>query len=97
MKKETRSYIVNILKSEFFLIDLINMIVGIAVLSFALLAFIKGSMELFGVVFIFGAVLSILNLLKVIIRRSLMGILAFSGLTISMFVMISVIYGYFLR
>lgn len=97
MKKETRSYILNILKSEYFVIDLINMLIGILVLAFAVIAFVHGSMENFGLVFLLGAAMSIFNLVKSVMRKSIMGMVVFSGLTLSMFAMIFVIYGYFLR
>lgn len=97
MKKETRSYILNILKSEYFVIDLINMVIGILVLVFAIIAFLHGNMESFGLVFLLGAAMSIFNLVKSVMRKSLMGMVVFSGLTLSMFAMIFVIYGYFLR
>lgn len=97
MKKETRSYILNILKSEYFVIDLINMLIGILVLVFAVIAFVQGNMENFGLVFLLGAAMSIFNLIKSVMRKSLMGMVVFSGLTLSMFAMIFVIYGYFLR
>lgn len=97
MKKETKSYILNILKSEYFVIDLINMLIGIAVLSSAIIAFIDGSIEMFGIVFVLGATLSVFNLIKSFKRRSRMGIVVFLGLTTAMSIMISVIYGYFLR
>ncbi|MDO4967091.1 MAG: hypothetical protein Q4E51_10360 [Lachnospiraceae bacterium] len=96
MKKESRSYVLNIMKSEYFIIDLINMVIGIAVLVLAVFAFIKGAMETFGVVFILGCAMSIFNMIKCIMRKSAMGIIVFSGLTVAMFVMVSVIYGYFL-
>lgn len=96
MKKETRSYIINILKSEYFLIDLINMIIAIAVLAFAIIAFITGKMSSFGIVFVCGALMSIANLIKTLMRKSLMGSILFSGLTVLMFIMTFVIYGFYL-
>lgn len=96
MKKETKSYILNIIKSDYFIIDLVNMIVGIAVLAFAVIAFINGSMSSFGLVFILGALMSLINLAKSLMRKSYMGIFVFVGLTGAMFAMIFVIYGYFL-
>lgn len=96
MKKETSTYILNITKSEYFLIDLLNLFLGMAILVFSVIAFINGKMESFGIVFILGAILSILNLIKTIMRKSFIGIALFSGLTVGMFVMIAVLYGYFL-
>jgi len=96
MNKETRTYILNITKSEYFLIDLLNLLAGIAVLIFSIKSFITGRMENFGLVFIIGAILSLFNLIKTAMRKSFVGMLLFSVLTIAMFVMIAVIYGYFL-
>ena len=84
------------MKSEYFIIDLINMVIGMAVLCLAVFAFITGKMETFGIVFILGCAMSIFNMIKCIMRKSPMGIVIFSGLTIAMFALISVIYGYFL-
>lgn len=96
MKKETKAYILNILKSEYFAIDLVNMFVGIAVLAMAVFAFITGSiMDFFGV-FIMGAILATIHLFKSVKRKSPMGIVMFSGLTVAMFAMLCIIYGYFI-
>lgn len=96
MKKETKAYILNILKSEYFGIDLVNMLVGIAVLGMSVLAFITGSITDFFIVFILGALLATIHLFKSVKRKSPMGMVMFSGLTIAMFAMICIIYGYFL-
>lgn len=96
MKKETSTYIINIAKSEYFFIDFLNQLIGIAILVFSVIAFMTGAMETFGFVFILGALLSIFNLVKTLKRKSIVGSMMFSGLTIAMFAMIAVIYGYFL-
>lgn len=96
MKKETSTYILNITKSEYFIIDLTNLFIGIGVLVFSVMAFISGELKTFGLVFILGALLSLLNLVKTVMRKSIVGMMLFAGLTVAMFVMIVVIYGYFL-
>ncbi len=71
MKKETRAYIKNTIKNDFFVIDLVNLILGIAILVLAVLSVIDGTkVIMFSMVFIFGAVLMVLNFYKGLKKKS---------------------------
>jgi len=75
MKKETKAYIKNVVKNEFFFVDLINVILGIAILVLAALSlFDSDSMLRFAIVFILGTVLMALNCYKCIRKKSILGV-----------------------
>ena len=76
MKKETRLYFKNAVQSKGFAIDVVNMILGIAVIVVAVLALTGGDDELylFPCIFVLGAVMSGLNSLKMMKQNKVFGI-----------------------
>ncbi len=76
MKKETKAYIKNVVKNEFIFIDLINVVLGIAILVLAALSlFDSGSMLRFAIMFTLGTVLMALNGYKCLRKRSVLGVI----------------------
>ncbi len=75
MKKESKAYIKNVVKNEFFFIDLINVILGIMILVLSALSlFDSGRMLRFAIVFILGTVLMALNCYKCLRKKSFLGV-----------------------
>lgn len=80
MKKETKAYIGNVVKSNFFLVDFINVILGIAILILAFFSILEGGqMILFSFVFLLGMLLMILNCYKSIRKKSMVMSIAFGA------------------
>lgn len=75
MKKETKAYIKNVVKNQFFFVDLINVILGITILVLAAMSLFDTSMLRFAIVFILGTVLMALNCYKCIRKKSLLGVI----------------------
>ncbi len=76
MKKETRTYFKNVVRTTGFAIDVINMILGVAIIVFAVIALSGGEdrMDLFPLVFVLGAILSGLNAYKIMRQNKLFGV-----------------------
>lgn len=83
MKKETKAYISNVVKSNFFLVDFINVILGIAILILAFLSILEGGqMILFSLVFLLGMLLMLLNCYKSIRKKSMVMSIAFGAFAV---------------
>lgn len=80
MKKETKAYIANVVKSNFFLVDLINVILGVAILVLAFFSILEGGqIILLQFVFLLGMILMILNCYKSIRKKSMAMSIAFGA------------------
>jgi len=75
MKKETKAYVKNVIKSEFFFVDLINVILGIAIVALTFLSLLyNGQMIWFSFVFLLGMVLMALNCYKGIRQKTIFSV-----------------------
>lgn len=78
MRKEVAAYYKNAISSKKFLLDLISMILGIAVIILTVLAFSgEYTTALFPLIFLLGFVLTLLNSWKLMKERKALGIVFF--------------------
>lgn len=77
MNKETISYVRHIMSSDFVQLDFLNAILAIAIIVISLIAFVSGNIMFFGISFILGDVLVLFNMIKCIMKKSVMGVIAF--------------------
>jgi len=76
MKKEVKSYFKSVTKNEFFLLDMINIILGIGILVFTGISFVnKANLWSYLIVFILASILMALNMYKNIKKNSSMYII----------------------
>ena len=76
MKKESKTYIKNVMNGRDFLIDFISALIAIGILVMVVLNSIKEGEALYFVhIFVFGAMLTLLNCIKKIRARSSVAIL----------------------
>ena len=88
MKKEIKVYFKNAVQARGFVIDVINMFLGIAIIVIAVIALSGGENEiyLFPVIFVLGTVLACLNAVKMLKQQNrLLGIffLIFTGILLA--------------
>ena len=76
MKKETKTYFKNAVRAKGFVIDVINLILGTAILVTAVIALSGGEAELylFPYIFLAGTILTCLNAIKIMKQNKLFGI-----------------------
>lgn len=75
MKKETRSYLKNVAKNEFFILDIVNVALGIGILIFTGISFVnKASLISYLFIFLLASVLMALNTYKNVKKNSSLGV-----------------------
>lgn len=94
MNKETISYVRHIMGSDFVQLDFLNAILAIAIIVVSLIAFVSGNTMFFGVSFILGDVLVLFNMIKCIMKKSVMGVIVFLGVFIALASIVLYIYEY---
>ena len=88
MRNEAKAYFKNVIKSDFFIVDLINTVLGIGMIIMVVFSIAsRGNIVSFAVTFILGSGIAILNLVKAIYRRSVFSILLFGLFTVFMLAM----------
>ncbi len=93
MNKDTKIYIKNITKNDYFFIDLVNMMLGVFVILLSIVAFSTGGDKMiFAAEFLVGAILAIVNLVKSVLKKSNSSSLLFTVMFFAMVVMIAVVY-----
>ncbi len=84
-RKRLKNIEQNLVKQEFFVLDLINMVLGTAILVFAVLALLGyGGFLFHALVFLMGGILMSINCIKNLKRKSLISV-AFGIFAIVMF------------
>ncbi|MBP5384370.1 MAG: hypothetical protein J6Y57_05285 [Lachnospiraceae bacterium] len=85
MNKKIQAYKKNMLKQEFFLLDVTNLILGIAIIVVTVLALMgEGGALMHSLVFLLGGIMMLLNTIKNVRRQSLLAV-TFAVFTILMF------------
>lgn len=84
MNKKFRIYRDNLIRQEFFVLDIINLILGTVVLACAVFAMLGGSLMMHMLVFLLGGTLMLLNMVKNIRRRSMLAV-AFAVFTVLLY------------
>ncbi len=74
MNKKFRIYWNNLVRQEFFFLDIINLILGTVALVCAVFAMLQGSLMMHMLVFLLGGTLMLLNMVKNIKRKSMLAI-----------------------
>ncbi len=97
MSKKFQVYKQNILKQEFFVLDVINFLLGAVIIVIAAIAlFGEGNLILHSLVFLLGGILMLLNTIKNLKRKSLLAV-TFALFTVLMFGIFAYILYYGIR
>ena len=85
MGKRFQVYKQNMLKQEYFVLDVVNLILGTAIIVLtALTLFGQGGVYIHALIFLLGGILMLLNTIKNMRRKSLLGV-TFAVFTVLMF------------
>lgn len=92
MNKDTKIYIKNITKNDFFFIDLVNLMLGLFIIFLFIMAMITGGDKMFfAAEFLVGAILAVVNLVKSILKKSNSSSFLFVSMFFAMAIMIAVV------
>ena len=96
MNKRFLVYKQNILKQEHFFLDVVNLILGTAIIVVTVLAFFgEGGAYMHALIFFLGGILMLLNTIKNVRRKSLLGV-KFEIFTVLMFGIFAYIFYFYI-
>lgn len=96
MSKRFQVYKQNILKQEHFFLDVINLVLGMAIIVLTVFAFFgDGSAYIHALIFFLGGILMLLNTIKNVRRKSLLGV-SFAIFTVLMFGIFAYIFYFYI-
>ena len=97
MNKKLKIYKENLLKHEFFLLDVVNLFLGLAIIVSCALALLgEGGVFVHSLVFLLGGIMMLLNTIKNIRRKSLLAV-TFAIFTVFMFGIYAYIFYYYIH
>lgn len=92
MNKDTKTYIKNITKNDFFFIDLVNVMLGLFIIFLFIVAMFTGEDKMFfAAEFLVGAILAMVNLVKSVLKKSTSSSFLFAAMFFAMAIMIAII------
>ena len=94
MNKESISYVRHIMSSDFVQIDFFNVLISVAIIVISFIAFGSGNFVFFGIAFILGDALVFFNMIKSIMKKTALGVVVFSTLTIVLAFVVFYIFKY---
>lgn len=80
MNKETISYIRHIMGSDFVQLDFFNVLLAISIIVVSFIAFISDNVTFFCIAFVLGAILALFNMIKSIMKKSVLGTIVFAAI-----------------
>lgn len=94
MNKETISYVRHIMGSDFVQLDFFNVMLAVAIIIVSLVAFVSGNIVFFGIAFVLGDVLVFFNMIKCVMKKTVVGIISFGTLFVALAFVVFFIYKY---
>lgn len=83
------------MRSDYVQIDVLNAMISTAIIVLAFVAFANGgNLSIIGSEFALGAVLGLFNLVKSIMKKTIVGIIVFSGIVVVLSIATFVVFGY---
>lgn len=92
MNKESVSYVRHIMGSDFVQLDFVNVLISIAIIVISFIAILSGNVLFFGISFILGDVLVLFNMIKSIMKKTILGTVVFATMVLALGIVVLYIF-----